>query len=68
MENHEEIEVTSYFSYQDLFPMCKTLSKETSKLEKIVFNSKDTIFSLELKNKSLVDEIEILEERQDDMT
>lgn len=47
--------------------MCKKLTKETSKLEQILFISKDIISSLELKNKNLFEEIEILKEKQDDM-
>lgn len=33
-KNHQDDEITSHFSYQDLFRICKKLTKETSKLEK----------------------------------
>lgn len=32
MENYHDDEVTSHFSYQDLFHICKKLTNETSKL------------------------------------
>ena len=53
MVNHQDYEVTSYFSYHNIFCICKKLTKETSKLEQIVSTSKDIISSLELKNKNL---------------
>lgn len=53
MTNHQYDEVTSHFSYHDIFRICKKLTKETNKLEKIVFAFKDIIFSLESKNKTL---------------
>lgn len=63
MTNHEEDKVTSYFSYQDLFHICINLTRKTSKLEQIVSSSKNTIFSLRLKNKNLLEEINRLKER-----
>lgn len=66
MENHQDDDVTSYFSYYDIFRICKKLTKETSKLKQIVSTSNDTISSLELKNKNLEKEIKILRERQND--
>lgn len=53
MVNHQDDEVTSYFSYHNIFCICKKLTKETSKFEQIVSTSKDIISSLELKNKNL---------------
>lgn len=67
MANQKEDEITSYFSYQDLFHIFKKLTKEISKLEQIVFTSKDTISFLKLKNKNLLKEIENLKERQYDL-
>lgn len=36
MENHEDDNVTSYFSYDDLFLICKELNEELSKLKHLV--------------------------------
>lgn len=36
MENHQDDEVTSHFSYQDLFCICSKLTKETTKLKQII--------------------------------
>lgn len=57
MTNHEEKEVTSHFSYYDLFHIYKKLNKETSKLKHFVFTSKSTTSSLEFENKNLLEEI-----------
>lgn len=56
-ETHQDDEVTSYFSYHDLFCICKKLTKETRKLERNFSTSKDTIYSLEFKNKNIEKEI-----------
>lgn len=64
MVNHQDDEVTSHFSYQDLSHICKKPTKETSKFEQTISNSKDIIYSLELKNKNLLEEIESLRERE----
>lgn len=42
-KNHQHDKVTSHFFYQDLFRICKKLTKEMSKLEQIISTSKDTI-------------------------
>lgn len=65
--NQKYKEVTSHFSYHDLFRLCKKLKKETSKLEQIISTTKDIISSLELKNKNFLEEIEILRERKYDL-
>lgn len=67
MENHHNDKVTCYFSYQVLFHIFKKITKETSKLEQIVYISKDIISSLEFKNKNLLKEIENIRERQNDL-
>lgn len=58
MPNHEEDEITSHFSYHDLFYICNKLNKETNKFEQLVFISKDIISSIEFENKNLLREIE----------
>lgn len=67
MENHQDDEVTSCFSYHDLFHISKKITKEATKLEQIVSTSKDIISSLELKYENLKREIEILSEIQNDL-
>lgn len=67
MENHQGNEVTFHLSYQDLFCICKKLTKKMSKLEQIFSTSKDTISFLESKNKNLLKEIKNLRERQNDI-
>lgn len=67
MENHQDGDVPSHFSYQDFLCICKKLIKETSKLEKIVSVSKNTIYSLKYKIKNLVKEIKNIRERENDL-
>ena len=55
--SYQDDKVTFHFSFQDLFHIYKKLIKEMSKLEQIIFTSKDTISSLELKNKNMLEEI-----------
>lgn len=66
MENHQDDGVTPHFSCHDFFKICKKLTKETNKLEQIVFSSKDIISSLELRNKTVEKEIGILSLKQND--
>lgn len=54
MEDHEDNEVISCFSYHDLFRILK-LNKEKSKLRKIVSNSKETISLLKIENQNLME-------------
>lgn len=54
MANHEDNEVTYHFSYHDLFQICKKLNKETSKLEQIFSNSKETTPFFEIENENLI--------------
>lgn len=65
--NHQDDEVTSHFSYQDLFRIYKKLTKEGSELEPIISTSKEITSSLELKNKNLFREIKSLRERKYDL-
>lgn len=67
MIKHHDDEVTSKFSYHDLFRLCKKLMKETTKLDKIISTSKDTIYFLETKNKILEKEIELLREKEENV-
>lgn len=60
MVNHQEDEINSHFSYQGIFRFCMKLTKETSRLEKIISTSKDIISSLVLKYKNMFKEIENL--------
>lgn len=62
--NHQDDELTYYFSYHNLFHICKMITKETSKLEQTVFIFKNTTFSNESKNKNLEKELRNLRERQ----
>lgn len=55
--SYQDDKVISHFSFQDLFHIYKKLIKEMSKLEQIISTSKDTISSLELKNKNILKEI-----------
>lgn len=64
MTNHQNNEVTSQFSYHDLFRIYNKLTKETNKLEQIILASKDTILCLKLKNKTLERNIKLLREKQ----
>lgn len=66
-ENHQDDDKTSHFSYQNLFLICKKITKETCKLEQTISTSKDSISSFELKNKNLLEEIKSLKERQYDL-
>lgn len=67
MENQQDDEVASHFSYQYLFHICKKPTKEMSKLEQIISTSKDIISSIELKNKNMLEEIESLRDRKYDL-
>lgn len=53
MENHEDKEVTSYFNYNELFCICNSLNKESSKLKHLISTSKATISSIEIKDKNV---------------
>lgn len=64
VENHEDDEVTSYFTYDELFYICKKLNKESRKLKHIIYASKTTISSLEIDTINSLKEIDSLKERQ----
>lgn len=53
MKKHQDDEITSQFLDHDLFRLCKKLTKETNKLDKIIDASQDIISSLGSKNKTL---------------
>lgn len=52
MTKPQDDEVTSQFSYHNLFILCKKLTKEANKLEQIISTYKDTISSMKLEKKT----------------
>lgn len=60
MENDEDDKVTSYFTYDQLFHICKKLNKESSQLKHIVSVSKNNISYLEIENKNLLEQYTVL--------
>lgn len=62
IENHKEDEVTSHFTYDDLFHKHIKLNKETSKLKYIVCTFKTTIYFIKIESKNLLEDVECLKE------
>lgn len=63
MTTHTENKVrniTSKFTYNILFCICKNLDRDSSKLKHLVSTSKTTIYSLEKEKKMLLKEIDRL--------